>query len=195
MFSLRSTAQALKAGGDLQWARSSFHKHDALASPSGEDGANLGGDRAAWSRCAARFLSQGFGKEQKMGSYAISHCSLRTTGGSTQLSPSPMPVKHKSAIAHIWLSRFTIASADPLMAFQKLSLFEEPFRLEAVAIVRCSKILRSCEIVFLVPALRLPKSESVLNASGSTEVSQTRGRGSSAPPGRAASSPHSYCVW
>ncbi|ANY84260.1 hypothetical protein BB934_39235 (plasmid) [Microvirga ossetica] len=95
---------------------------------------------ACWSRCAARFLSQGFGKEQKMGSYAISHCSLRTKGGSIQLSPSPMPVKHKSAIAHIWLSRFTIASADPLMAFQTRSLFEEPFELQAVAIMRCSKV-------------------------------------------------------
>jgi hypothetical protein len=88
-------------------------------------------------RCA--FRSQGFGKDLKMGSYAISHCSLRNTGGSTRLSQSPTPVKHKSVIALIWLSQFTLASAEPFTAFEKRSLFEEPFGSQAVAILRCSK--------------------------------------------------------
>jgi len=51
-----------------------------------------------------------------------------------------MPVKHKSAIAHIWLSRFTIVNTGAFTAFQKQSLFEEPFGLQAVAIMRCSKV-------------------------------------------------------
>jgi hypothetical protein len=37
----------LKADGDLQGVRSSFHMHDALASPSGEDNANMHGDQVS----------------------------------------------------------------------------------------------------------------------------------------------------
>jgi hypothetical protein len=64
---------------------------------------------------------------------------LSLAGGNTRPSQSPTPVKHKSAIAHIWLSRFTIANTGAFTAFQKQSLFEEPFGLQVVALLRCSK--------------------------------------------------------
>jgi hypothetical protein len=131
----------LKADGDLQGVRSSFHMHDALVSPSGEDNANMHGDQVSLLclpavRAFSIRVSATNGGWRRMLSASVS--SARQVGALGSLS-RPTPVKHKSAIAHIWLSRFTIASAGAFTASQKQSLFEEPFGLQAVAILRCSK--------------------------------------------------------